>query len=151
MFCSFVLLKSPKRLFPCNFWRFFHFVPPERPVFKIRLFFLFCFFFLLSSLSKLHLFTLPFVHHPLFGEHYFGGSLLYVFPFPLLMFASVFETNVPNLPFLKPKLFSFLVVYFLLFLDFVFTIMFCLSVFMLALLLVCFFVLFVFDCFAFRL
>ena len=44
------------------------------------------------------------------------GFLLFFFclPFPFLMFACLFETNFPNIPFLKPKLLSFLAVYFFL-------------------------------------
>ena len=42
------------------------------------------------------------------------GFLLFLFclPFPFLMFACLFETNFPNIPFLKPKLLSFLAVLF---------------------------------------
>ena len=42
------------------------------------------------------------------------GFLLFFFclPFPFLMFACLFETNFPNIPFFKPKLLSLLAVYF---------------------------------------
>ena len=45
-----------------------------------------------------------------FGKHdFFGGGLvqsLLFLPFPFLMFASVFQTNFPNMPFFKPNLFN---------------------------------------------
>ena len=42
------------------------------------------------------------------------GFLLFFFclPFPFRMFACLFETSFPNIPFLKPKLLSLLAVYF---------------------------------------
>ena len=45
--------------------------------------------------------------------HVLGGGLLSLFflPFHFLMFACFFETNFPKIPFLKPKLLSFLAVY----------------------------------------
>ena len=112
---------------------------PQRLVFKILLFFLFCFLFWFS-------FCLPFQNSiffsafcpstPFWKALIFLVSLSFFFlPFPFLMFACFFQTNFPNIPFLKPKLLSFLVVY--LFIQLCVVVFhvscFCLSVLMLAL------------------
>ena len=82
--CVFVLVfckKAQKGYFPAILEVFFKFCSPERPVFKILLFFLFCFLFwfsFLSSLSKFH-FSLLFVHQPPFRKHYYFGFLLFFY------------------------------------------------------------------------
>ena len=54
------------------------------------------------------MFSLLFVYQPLIGNISFWFLLFFFsFPFPFLMFARLFETNFPNIPFLKPKLLSF--------------------------------------------
>ena len=116
---------------------------PKRPLFKIVLFLPILFFwvFLLSSLSKFHHVPLLFVHQPLFGKTVIIFGFFYFscfLPFPFLMFVCFFETNFPNIPFLKPKLLSFLAGYLVLvfFGFYVHSVCFCLSVSMLGLLLV---------------
>ena len=81
---------------------FFLFCSPKRPVENtsfLPILFLF-FVFLLSSLSN-SIFSLLFVHQPLFGTHYFWRFSFVVccLPFPFLMLACFFETNFPNMPF----------------------------------------------------
>ena len=70
--------------------------------------------FLLSSLSKLHFFLCFLSINPFWKTLIVLLSLSFFFlPFPVLMFACFFQTNFPNIPFLKPKLLSFwLFVYF---------------------------------------
>ena len=154
-FCVFFfcLEKNPKGYFPAILEFFFLFCVPKRPVFKILLFFLFCFLFWFS-------FCLPFQNSifffafcpstPFWKTLIFWVSLSFFFlPFPFLMFACFFQTNFPNIPFLKPKLLSFwLFIYFFCCFCFCFHVScFCLSVLMLALFLVCF-ILFL-SCFCF--
>ena len=70
--CVLVLVfcrKGPTRLFSCNFRGFLSILFPQKACLKVFLFFLFCFFLLLSSLSKLHFIPLLFGHQPLFGKH----------------------------------------------------------------------------------
>ena len=102
--CVFVLLLGPKRLFSFNLEFLFLFSSPKRPVLKC-LFSSFSVFFLvllMSSLSKFHLFSLLFVHQPLFAKDSFEGflqSFIILLPFPFLVFASFFETNFLTSPF----------------------------------------------------
>ena len=115
-FLCFLFGISPKTLFSCRFRVFF--VPPKG--LSLKSFFssysvLFpCFPFVLPF--KFHILSLTFVHQPLFGVYYyyyimwFLLSFFYLLPLPLFMFACSFQTNFPNIPFLKPKLLSFLVV-----------------------------------------
>ena len=152
--CFYFLVVWKKKLkgyFPAILDSFFCFCVPERPVFKILIFFLFCSLFWFS-------FCLPFQNSIfcLLSINLIWKTwicLVYVslffLHFPFLMLACLFQTNFPNTPFLKPKLLSFLVVYvFLLLFLFLFScfmfLPFCL---MLALFLVCF-VLFL-SCFCF--
>ena len=128
---------------------------PKRPVFQIIIFFLFfpCFpFVFLFQNSIIYLCSLSI--NP-FLEKIFVWFLLSLFllPFPFLMFASFFETNFSNIPFLKPTLLSFWALYFFFccFFFFVFMVYVFLSVFMLALFLVCFYFFLFVSCFAFRL
>ena len=53
--------------------------------------------------------SLRFVHQPLFKKRLFVGFLLFFFclPFPFLMFACLFETNFPNIPFCYPSCFHY--------------------------------------------
>ena len=157
----FYLEKAPQRLFSCNFKLFFLFYIPKRLVFKILLFFLFYFLIRFS-------FCLPFQNSMfcflsintilentiIFGFFFFFFLSYFFLRFPFLIFACFFQTNFPNIPFVKPKLLSFLVVSLFLLLLFGFHVScFCLSVFMLALFLVyVYFVLVLFSfgsCFAF--
>ena len=102
--------KKPNVLF-----LFFSFFVPKRLVFKILLFFLFYFLFWFS-------FCHPFQNSIFFFDICpstpFWKTLIFCFfnlsfacLFPFLMFACFFQTNFPHIPFLKPKLLSFLVVY----------------------------------------
>ena len=115
VFLFFVRKKTPKGFFSCNFGVFFLFCVPKRPVFKILLFFLFCF---LSWLSFVFPFKTPFLFFAFCPSTSFWKTLIFLvslsfffLPSPFLMFACFFQTNFPNIPFLKPKLLSFLVVY----------------------------------------
>ena len=149
-FVFFVWKKNKKAIF-LQFWSFFLSCVPKRPVFKILLFFLFCFLFWFS-------FCLPFPNSislfcpsaPFWKTFIFLVSLSFFFlPFPFLMFAGFFQTNFLNIPFLKPKLLSFsLFMYFFCCFLFLFSCSsFCLSALMLALFLECF-ILFL-SCFCF--
>ena len=109
LFCK----KAQKGYFPAILEVFFLFCSPNRPVFKVLPFFPFCFFFPFCLPFQNSVFSLLFVHQPLFG--FFGGAILFLFflPFPFLMFACLFQTNFPNISFLKPKLLScWLFIYF---------------------------------------
>ena len=93
-------------------------------------------------------FSLLLVHQPLFRKDSLWGFFCFPFACLFLMFACLFETNFPNIPFVKPKLLSFLAVsFFLPLLSFCFHgVCFSLSVSMLALFCLSFF-LFLFSCF----
>ena len=101
-FCFVKRLREAIFLQSCNFRGVsFCFVPPKGLSLKSVFSSYFLFFFLLSSLSKFH-FSLLFVHQP-FLEICLVVSFVFLFlPFPFLMFACLFETNFPNIPFLKP-------------------------------------------------
>ena len=75
--------KSPQKAIFLQVWRFFLFCSPKRPVFKILLFFLFCFFlvFPLSSLSKFHHFFLLSIDPFFWTKNAFLGvsSILFLF------------------------------------------------------------------------
>ena len=108
-------VKSPKRLFSCNFRGFLSILFPQKACLKVFLFFLFCFFccfclpFQNSILSLCFLAISPFLENiNIFGFFFFFFFLL----FPFLMFACCFQTNFPNIPFLKSNLLSFLAVSF---------------------------------------
>ena len=128
---------------------------PKRPVFRILLFFLLCFLIWFSFFHPFQnsIFSLVFLHQPLFGKHLYFGFLLFFFflPFHFLMFACFFETNFPNIPFWRPTLLSFWVVYFFSCFCFCFHgVCFCLFVSMLVLFMVIFlFSLLFFSCFLF--
>ena len=123
VFLFFCFVKRPKKVSFLQFWRFFYFVP--RKGLSLKSFFssysFFCFlFFLLYWLSKFHF--LWFLSSTPSWKHYLCLIVLsfFVCPFPLLMFAWLFETNFPNIYlkqtfltslFLKPKLLSFLAVF----------------------------------------
>ena len=163
--CVFVLVfckKAPKGYFPAILEVFCLFCSPKRPVFKILLFFLFCFF---SGFPFVFPFKTPFYPFAFWPSAPFWKTLIFLvslsflfLPFPFLMFACFFQTNFPTIPFLKPKLLSFwLFIYFICCSCFCFhCVCFSLSVFMLALFLVFFCFCFVFcfcllSCFAFSL
>ena len=120
LFCN----KGPKRLFPAILEVFVDVFPPKGLSLKslFSSYSVFLFVFLLSSLSKFHFFF-AFCPSTLFLENIinFWFLLFLIFlSFPFLMFACFFETNFPNIPFLKPKLLSFLVVFSSVILVFVF-------------------------------
>ena len=146
--CFCFVQNSPKWLFSCIFRGFLSLLFPQKACLKVVLFFLFCFILLLSSLSKIH-FLFAFYPSTPFYRRLFVGFLFFFFclPFPFLRFACLFDTNFPNIPFLKSNLLSFLAVYLciLLFL-FLFSLCmfqpFCFFIVMLALFLVFFVVLF---------
>ena len=90
------------------------FCVPKRPAFKILLLFLFCLFSLLSLCPRFQNFILflLFLSINPFLENIISlvSSVFFWVPLPLFMFACFFQTNFPNIPFLKPRLFSFLAV-----------------------------------------
>ena len=100
--------KKPKRLFPAIL-EFFLF-PPKSLSLKVFSSYSVFSLFLLSSLSKLHHFSLFFVHQPLLGKIILGGFFCCLLPFPFIMFACFTETIFPYIPFLKRELLSLLVV-----------------------------------------
>ena len=86
------LKKKPKRLFSCNFRVFFFFVP-KRPVFKILLFFLFCFLFWFSLFPfQNSIFSLLFVHQTPFLENInIFGFFIFLFLAFSFLFACFFQ------------------------------------------------------------
>ena len=113
VFLFLCFVKGPKRLFSCNFRVFLSILFPPKACLKVFFFFLFCFFLLLSSLSKIH-FLFAFYPSTPFYRRLFLGFLFFFFclPFPFLRFACLFDTNFPNIPFLKSNVLSFLAVSF---------------------------------------
>ena len=105
----FCLEKAPQKAI---FLQFIFF--PKRPVFKIIIFFLFFPCFPFVFLFQNSIIFLCFLSINPFLEKIFVWFLLSLFllPFPFLMFASFFETNFSNIPFLKPTLLSFWALYF---------------------------------------
>ena len=121
--------RPPKGYFPA-FFEVFSLLFPQRPVFKILLFFLFCFFlvFLLSSLSKFHFF---FAFCPSTPFCFLGGGLLLslFFAFSFVNVCLFLWNNFPQHPFFQTQLaLVFDCLFFLLFL-FVFVIKFCIFAF----------------------
>ena len=109
-FCAFVLHKIAQNgYFPAFLEVFCLFCSHKRPILNC-LFSSYFVFLLLSSLSK-SIFSLLFVHNPLVRKDSLC-SFFFCLPFPFLRFACLFETNFPNIPFLKPKLLSLLAVSF---------------------------------------
>ena len=126
--------KASKRLVSCNFRGFVSILFPQKACLKVFLFFLFCFFcfclpFQNSILSLCFLAISPFLEN----INIFGFFLFLFLVFPFLMFACFFQTNFPNIPFLKSNLLSFLAVSFFLLFLFLFWLCVCfsLSVFLL--------------------
>ena len=146
-FCS---VNRPKEVIFAQVWSLFVFCTPKGRSLK-SLFSSYSVFFLVFLLSVFP-FKIPFSlflsSNPLWET--FGGITMSLF-FSFVNVCLFFETNFPNIPFLKPKLLSCLAVsFFLLFYCFCFHgVCFCLSVFMLALLLICFFLLLFSLCFSF--
>ena len=103
---------SPRWLFSCIFRGFLSILFPQKACLKVFLFFLF--FFAFVFLFKNPFLYFLFVHQPLFNKRLFVGFLLFFFclSFPFLSFACLFDTNFPNIPFLKSNLLSFLPVSF---------------------------------------
>ena len=109
VFCK----KGPKRLFSCNFRGFLSILFPQKACLKVFIFFLFCFFaFVFPFKTPFYPFAFwpsaPFWKTLIFLVSFFFFFLL----FPFLMFACFFQTNFPNIPFLKSNLLSFLAVCF---------------------------------------
>ena len=121
-FCAFALFKIAQNgYFPAFLEVFCLFCSHKRPVLKC--FFLpILFFLLLSSLQK-SIVLFAFCPSTPFYKRLFVGFLFFFFclPFPFLRFACLFDTNLPNIPFLKPNSFSFLAVSFFLLLLFLFS------------------------------
>ena len=112
--CFCFVHNSPKWLFSWSFRGFLSILFPQKACLKL----------LFSSYFVLCAFVFPFkksifafVHQPLFRKDSLWGFLFFwiCLPFPFLMFAWLFETNFPNIPFLKPKLLSCLAISFLFF------------------------------------
>ena len=110
---------------------------PQKACLKLFIFFLFCFFGFVFPFKN-PFSSLLFVHQPLLEKTLCGVSFVFFcLPFPFLMFACLFETNFPNIPFLNPSCFHYWQFFLLLFLSFCFHgVCFSLSVSMLALFLV---------------
>ena len=113
-FCAFVLFKiAPKWLFSCIFRGFLSILFPQKTCLKVFIFFLFC-FFAFDFPFKNPFFNFAFYPSTPFYRRLFVGVLLFFFclPFPFLRFACLFDTNFPNIRFLKSNLLSFLAVSF---------------------------------------
>ena len=99
--CFFCLETNQKGYFPATL-ELFLFCVPKRPVFKILIFFLFCFLFWFSFC----IFFQNSMFCSLFINPFWKTLICLVFlsffclPFPFLMFACFFQTNFPNIPFL---------------------------------------------------
>ena len=165
-FCAFVLFKTAQNgYFPAFLEFFCLFCSHERPVLKCFFSSYFVFFFAFVFLFKNPFLYFLFVHQPLFYKRLFVGFLFFFFclSFPFLRFACLFDTNFPNIPFLKSNLLSFLAVSFFFCCScFLFSLCkfqpFCFFLVMLALFLVlfcfvlfCVFVFVLLSCFAFSL
>ena len=133
-FCGFVLLKkAQKGHFPAILEVFVYFVPQKACLWNPSF---------LPILFSFLPFKTPFYPFAFWPSAPFSKTLIFLvslsfffLPFPFLMFACFFQTNFPNIPFLKPKLLSFwLFIYFFCCSCFCFhCVCFSLSVFMLAL------------------
>ena len=113
-FCAFVLFKIAQNgYFPAFLEVFCLFCSHKRPVLKCFLYSYFVFFAFVFLFKNPFLYFL-FVHQALFYKRLFVGFLFFFFclSFPFLRFACLFDTNFPNIPFLKSNLLSFLAVYF---------------------------------------
>ena len=98
----------------CIFRGFLSILFPQKAYLEVFLFFPFCFFgFCLPFQNSIFLFAFcpstPFTEDSLWGFFSFSFACLF------LRFACLFDTNFPNIPFLKSNLLSFLAVYFFFF------------------------------------
>ena len=105
--------KAQKGYFPAISEVFCLFCSHKRPVLRCFfssyfVFFCFCLPFQNSILSLCFLAISPFLEN----INIFGFFLFLFLAFPFLMFACFFQTNFPNIPFLKSNLLSFLAVSF---------------------------------------
>ena len=142
----FVWNSRRKGLFSCNLLKYFSLVVSPKGLslksFVSSYSVLFaCFPFVPPS--KFHLFSLVFVHQPLLENISLGVSSVFLCfaAFPLFMFACLFQTNFPNIPFCETQVAFIFGCFFHLFYCFCFCFhvsCFCLSVLMLALFGVCF-------------
>ena len=118
MFLCLCFVKRPKKAIFLQFERFLNFFPPKGLSLKsfISSYSVFFCGFPFCLPFQNSIFSLLFVHQPRFffrKHYYFGFLIFFIFlPFPCLMFACFSETNFPNIPFLKPRLLSFLAGYF---------------------------------------
>ena len=152
-FCGFVLFQIAQNGYLLAFLEVFClFCSHKRPVLKCFFSSYFVFFAFVFLFKNPFLYFL-FVHQPLFNKRLFVGFLLFFFclSFPFLSFACLFDTNFPNIPFLKSNLLSFLAVFFFPLLLFLFSLSmfqpFCFFVVMSALFLVFLFCFFLCFCF----
>ena len=81
--CFCFVQNSPKWLFSCIFRGFLSTLFPQKACLKVFLFFLFCFFLLLSSLSKIHFLfafypSTPFTEDSLWGFFSFSFACLFL-------------------------------------------------------------------------
>ena len=139
VFCK----KAQKGYFPAIFEGFLSILFPQKACLKVFLFFLFCF------LAFVFPFKTPFYPFAFWPSAPFWKTLIFLvsfffffLPFPFLMFACFFQTNFPNIPFLKSNLLSFLAVSF-----FTVVLVFVLVVYVSAFLFFCCYVGFVFGVF----
>ena len=110
-FCSLFWNKRPPKTFSCNYKLFFLVCSPERPVFKILLFFLFCVFpcFPFVFPPKLSSFFFAFYPSTPFWEDYFGGGFFFLFfaAFPLLFLLVSLKQTFLTSPFWNLSSFHF--------------------------------------------
>ena len=162
-YCVFVCKKAQKAIF-LQFRDSLSTLFPQKTCFRMFIFFLFCLLSLFSFCLpfKTSIFSLLFVHQPLFGKDSLWGGFfcLSFLSFPFLMVASFFETNFVAFPFWNPSCFCFWHVFFCCFGFCFHGVCFCLSALMLALFLLCGYYVFILSwfcffcfvsCFAFRL
>ena len=126
LFCLFSLVlffyvcKKPQKGYYLEILEFIFYIVPPKGLFFISSYSIFFLVFLLFSLSKFHtvfvlcpstrLYIYIYLFIYMFLE-FFLFSVICLLPFPLVMFACLFETYFPNILLLKPKLLSLLVVF----------------------------------------
>ena len=112
-FCPLKKEKAPKGYFPAVL-EVFHLLSPQKAYLQnpsllpVLLVFLFSFFPFFPFVFRFKIpFFLPSVHQPLFGKLEFS-----FLPLPLLIFAWFFDSKkIPNIPFFKTNLLSFLAIF----------------------------------------
>ena len=98
--CFCFVHNSPKWLYSCIFRGFLFILFPQKACLKLFLFFLFFFLCFCLPFQK-SIFSVLFVHQPLFRKD--SLWVFICFSFPVLMFACLFETNFPDILFKNPS------------------------------------------------